>query len=243
MPRSPLAAALDHPFTSAYARFHAGLLRLWRREPDTAHTLATGLLDLAEEHEFRIWTAAGTVLRGAARAASASRRGLADVRNGIGVYGRAPVAADLLAVPPVRSGPRLRRRRTTGRGPAASIGDGDHRDGSGASLLPELAIAKGDLLRGLSPVDGGDVAAEAEPWYRQALDLATELGALTAQLRASTRLARLRVEAGDPVGASAISGRSLARLPRGSRPRTSARRESCSRRSRRPSDLPRGYCW
>ena len=29
-----LAAALDHPFTTAYARYHAGLLRLWRREPE-----------------------------------------------------------------------------------------------------------------------------------------------------------------------------------------------------------------
>ena len=62
--------------------------------------------------------------------------------------------------------------------------------------------------------DGGDVA-EAEPWYRKAVDRATELGALTAQLRASTRLARLRVEAGDPAGASALLGPILGSLTEG----------------------------
>ena len=112
-----LAAALDHPFTTAYARYHAGLLRLWRREPDAAHALATELLDLAGEHEFRIWTAAGTVLRGAARVGlgpGRRRPGRRPERDR--PLRRAPVAAHLLAVPAVRAGPRLRRRWTSRRG-------------------------------------------------------------------------------------------------------------------------------
>ena len=69
VPRGPAAAVA--------ARAGAGAL-----------ALATGLLDLADEHEFRIWTAAGTVLRGAARVElGRSEEGLADVRNGIGLYG------------------------------------------------------------------------------------------------------------------------------------------------------------
>ena len=211
-----LAAALDHPFTSAYARYHAGLLRLWLREPDAALTLATGLLDLAEEHEFRIWTAAGTVLRGAARVeVGRSEDGLADVRAGIGLYGE-------LRSPPI-FWPFLlfvqARACASGEQPAEGLQAIDRSIeiigmDSGASLLPELAIVKGDLLRGLSQVDG-HVAADAEPWYRQALDLATELGALTAQLRASTRLARLRVEAGDPVGATSQLGPIVGSLSEG----------------------------
>ena len=83
-----LAAALDHPFTTAYARFHAGLLRFWRREPAIALELATSLVDLADEHEFRIWTAAGNVLRGAAHVAlGRADEGMAEVQFGIGLYG------------------------------------------------------------------------------------------------------------------------------------------------------------
>ena len=69
-----LAAELDHPFTSAYARFHAGLLRLWRQDAEMALDLAVGLLEIAEEHEFRIWIAAGGCLLGAAQVRSVASR-------------------------------------------------------------------------------------------------------------------------------------------------------------------------
>jgi hypothetical protein len=70
-------------------------------------------------------------------------------------------------------------------------------------MLPEVWIVKGDLLRALAPDDarGG---ADAEPLYRKALDRATELDARMAQLRAATRLARLRAADGDPAAASAV---------------------------------------
>jgi tetratricopeptide (TPR) repeat protein len=200
-----LAAALNHPFTTAYARYHAGLLRLWRREPEAALTLATGLLDLADEHEFRIWTAAGTVLRGAARVGiGQADDGLADIRDGIGLYGelrsppifwpfllyvQARAAAD--AARPAEGLPAVERS-------LAVLGGT-----SEASLLPELWIAKGDLLRS-APAEGEPRSEDAERWYRRALDHATEIGAGTARLRAATRLARLRVEDGDPVAASTI---------------------------------------
>ena len=51
-----LAVELQHPFTSAYARFHAGLLHVWLGDGEVAHNLAVGLLEAAEEHGFRIWT-------------------------------------------------------------------------------------------------------------------------------------------------------------------------------------------
>ncbi len=45
---------------------------------------------------------------------------------------------------------------------------------------------------------------DAEPWFRQAFDRAAGFGARMAQLRAATRLARLRVAAGDNAGAAAL---------------------------------------
>ena len=110
------------------------------------------------EHEFRIWTAAGTVLRGAARVGLGRvDEGLADVRNGIGLYGE-------LRSPPIFwpfllfvQAPRLRRRWTTRRGADGGRSLVGHpRRSSGASLLPELWIAKGDLVRALAGDDTGD---------------------------------------------------------------------------------------
>ncbi|MGH2464023.1 MAG: adenylate/guanylate cyclase domain-containing protein, partial [Candidatus Limnocylindrales bacterium] len=62
-----LAAELRHPYSTAYAQFHAGLLRLLMRDSDAASALARALLELAEDHEFRIWIAAGGCLLGAAQ--------------------------------------------------------------------------------------------------------------------------------------------------------------------------------
>ena len=83
-----LAAQLEHPFSSAYARFHAGLVRVWRRDSEVALDLAAGLCEFAQEHEFRIWMAAGGCLLGALAQAQAGRfnEGLASIGKGIERY-------------------------------------------------------------------------------------------------------------------------------------------------------------
>ena len=199
-----LASALDHPFTSAYAHFHAGVLRLWRREPAIALDLSTALLDLADEHEFRIWTATGSALHGAARVELGDvDAGLAEIEGGIGLYG------DLRSPPifwPFLLYVQAQALAIAGR-PADGLRVLDDAlrilEGSRVSNLPELHVLRGDLLRALAAGDARG-AADAEPWYRQALEGATELGAGTVVLRAATRLAGLRVAAGDPAGASAV---------------------------------------
>ncbi len=202
-----LAAELDHPFTSAYARFHAGLLRLWRREPDVTLDLATGLLDLAEEHEFPIWTAAGTVLLGAAQAElDRVEEGLASIRSGIGLYGELrspPIFWPFLLFLQARANVRAGRRADGLQAIDASIGifGAD----SVASILPELRLVKGDLIA-ISGADAGEGAGDAETWYQMAFDRSVELGARMSQLRAATRLARLRVTAGDPAAAAGLLG-------------------------------------
>ncbi len=218
-----LAAALEHPFTTAYARYHAGLLRLWRREPEAALGLATELLDLADEHEFRIWTATGSVLRGAAQVELGRHdEGLASVRSGIGLYGELrspPIFWPFLLFVQARAcataGQAAEGRQVLDR--SLEILSADAR----ATMLPEAWIAKGDLIRLLAP--DGNGSGDAEPWYRRALDRAMELDGRTAQVRAATRLARLRVEGGDPAAGATLLGPILATITEGHRHRRRAR--------------------
>ena len=195
-----LAAELDHPFTSAYARFHAGLLRLWRQDAEMALDLAVGLLEIAEEHEFRIWTAAGGCLLGAAQVALGHfEEGLVNIRNGIGLYGelRSPPIfwPFLLFVSATASGHAGRPEEgLDSLEPALKILSPD----PGASVLPELHILKGDLLAATD----GSAASGVEGWYQRAYDRAGQLDARMARLRAATRLARLRQAAGNPAAAA-----------------------------------------
>ena len=57
-----LATDLEHPFTLAYTLFHTGFLHLWRREPELARDRAVSALDIADEHDLRIWMALGSCL-------------------------------------------------------------------------------------------------------------------------------------------------------------------------------------
>jgi hypothetical protein len=202
-----LAAQLDHPFTSAYARFHAGLVRLWLRDPDASLDLAVGLLDLADEHELRIWTAVGSCLLGAAEVDTGrADEGLAHLRTGIGLYGELrspPIFWPFLLFVQARAA-GIAGRAADGLGPLqAAIDILDQ--GGGPSFLPELHLVKGDLLGSLDARDGGGTAV-AETWYRRALDRAIALDARTTQLRAATRLARLRLAEGDAAGAETLLG-------------------------------------
>lgn len=58
-------------------------------------------------------------------------------------------------------------------------------------LYPDAPLLKGDLLLMLSGAEA------AEPWFQHAFDMAEEVGARLPQLRAATRLTRLRRAAGD----------------------------------------------
>jgi len=199
-----LAVELEHPFTSAYARFHAGLLHLWRRDADIAHNLAVGLLEVAEEHGFRIWTAAGSCLAGAARVGLGRfAEGLADIRSGMDLYQE-------LRSPPVFWPFLLFVDAGASRGagrPADGLSPIDAAieimsPGAGHTMLPELHLLKGDLLAALA-ADDRSRRADAEPWYRLAFDRAGELGARMSRLRAATRLGRLWQTDGE---AEAVAG-------------------------------------
>jgi predicted ATPase/class 3 adenylate cyclase len=190
-----LATELGHPFSLAYALFHAGFLHLWRREPELMRDRAVGVLDVADEHDLQIWRALGTCLLGAAKTGLGhSEEGLAEIRDGIALY-------EGLRTPPVfwplilfvraeacsRSG-----RPTEGLGlidEAIEIAD----TGSGLTLLPEFYSLKGDLLLLLPKTSGAD----ADPWFQRAFDAARSLDARMMQLRAAIGLCRSQRQRGE----------------------------------------------
>jgi predicted ATPase len=191
-----LARELEHPFTLAYALFHAGFLHLWRREPEPMRDRAVEVLDVADEHDLPIWMALGTSLLGAAKTGlGRSEEGLAEIRDGIALYQglrTPPVFWPLILY--VRAEACARSGRA-----AEGLGLIDEAieiagTGSGLTLLPEFYSLKGDLLLLHLPEANGP---GAEPWFQQAFDVARDLDARMIQLRAAIGLCRSQRERGD----------------------------------------------
>jgi predicted ATPase len=185
-----LADKLNHPFSMAYALFHTGLLHLWRAEAEMVQGRAQALLDIAEEHEFRIWTAAGSCLHGAALAAlGRAEEGLRQIQQGMALYQglktRPPVFWPLLLF--IQAGAcGLAGKPERGLAlldEAMELAAQNY----GTGLSSDLWRSKGELLLAISP----DNAPEAERWFRQALEFAQEGEARMLELRAATSLCRL----------------------------------------------------
>ena len=200
-----LAAALDHPFTTAYARYPrgpapalapraGGCARARHRTARSRRRARVPDLDRDRQRPPRGGPGrARPARRGDGRACGAGSDSTASSGH------RPSSGRSCCSCRPAPARPRAR--------PAEGLQALDRSieilgADSSATMLPEAWIAKGDLIRLLAP--GGEGGRDAEPWYRRALDRATELGAKTAQLRAATRLARLRVEGGDPAAAASL---------------------------------------
>ncbi|MCG6988054.1 MAG: AAA family ATPase [Gemmatimonadetes bacterium] len=185
-----VANDLGHPFSMAYARFHAGLLRLWRREAEIARAHAQAVLQISDEHEFRIWEAVGTCLHGAALAGvGQAEDGLADIQRGLAKY------QGLKSRPPV-FWPMLLSMHVgvcgqTGRGAEGLrlLDEATEAGGTnpGNVLASDLHRLRGELLLDISP----ERADEAESWLRQGLEVARGGDAALLELRAATTLSRL----------------------------------------------------
>jgi predicted ATPase/class 3 adenylate cyclase len=193
-----LARRLDHPYTVAYANFHSGLLHHWRNEPEIVLDRAVRLAEIADEYDFRIWSAIALCLMGTAQSSlGRSEVGLAQVREGMATY-------QGLVTPPV-FWPMLLYLDAGASGraglPAQGLGPVDQAiallggRGADSTLMPEMWLARGDLLSALE-ASGADVgsatpdASTAEAAYQAALDLARQVGARMSELRAATRLCR-----------------------------------------------------
>ncbi len=191
-----LSRRLGHPYTTAYALHHSALLHLWRREPELVRDRAVRLLEIADEYDFRIWSAIGSCMLGVAQTALGSpEMGLAAIRDGLADY-------QGIVTPPV-FWPMLLFVDATARGMAGRPADGlipigtaiDLLGPAGGIFLPELELLKGDLLADLMTA-GVQVESDPEASWRAAQLNARTLGARMSELRAATRMCRTVV--GDP---------------------------------------------
>jgi predicted ATPase/class 3 adenylate cyclase len=184
-----LANRLNHPYSKAYALFHTTLLHLRRREVELAHERAQAVLDIAEEHEFQVWSAVATCLDGAALAGLGQpEEGMAQVQQGLRLY-------QGLNTPPVFWPNLLYIQAEV----YAQVGQADQGlavldraleiigpDSEGIESA-EFYRLKGELLLALSP----DQAPEAEAWLHRAVELAQKLDLPMLELRAAMSLSRL----------------------------------------------------
>jgi predicted ATPase len=208
-----LSRKLNHPSSIAYAHFHTGLLHLWKMELELAHQSAQTVLDIAEEHDFQIWRAVGSCLRGAALAGIGSAdEGLTLIEEAMNNYRR-------LKTPPV-FWPLLLHLQAGVCGLAGRPGDGliliDEAieiaaQSTGRTMWAEFYGLKGDLLLALSPHN----APEAESWLQRAVDISAESQAPMLQLRAALRLSRLWSDQGKTESARRLLGDAYERLTEG----------------------------
>jgi predicted ATPase/class 3 adenylate cyclase len=196
-----LARQLNHPFTLAYTLFHVGFLDFSRREFELVHERASGVLDVAEEHDYQIWRALAFVLQGAAMTGlGRPEDGLTRIDQGIALYQgmkTPPVFWPLLLSVRAR-GFALGGRPEDG---LPLIDEAIEMTGEGNILYPEFALLKGDLLVALDDAD------RAEPLFQSVFDVAANLGVRMPQLRAATRLTRPSQAAGKrPAGTDMLRG-------------------------------------
>jgi hypothetical protein len=187
-----LADELKHAPSVGHALWLAGFVHVMRR--DASAVLETGerLVALGREHGFRLYRAAGGIMRGWARARlGAPEEGLAELREATAAY---------RSVAGVMLGPFLEALGETEQ-------HAGHLDQADAVLSDAQAVvwgrgeplwfsgvlrAKGDLAASQAPAD----LSSAEQFYDESLAIARRLGAKSLELRAALSLARLRCSQG-----------------------------------------------
>jgi tetratricopeptide (TPR) repeat protein len=207
------AQQLDHPFSLCYALFHCGLLNLWMGNVEVAQEWTREAVDLADAHEFPVWSAVASCVRGAAMVGmGATDEGLALLERYMKVYRG-------LKSPPV-FWPLLLQVQAGAYGTASRPADGllllDEAiqiasEGAGSTMTAEFLRLKGDLLLSISQ----DNAAEAEAWLRQAVNAAQGARAPMLELRAVLSLSRLWHSQGKTEAARSLLGAAYAKMTEG----------------------------
>jgi predicted ATPase len=210
-----LAQELAHPFSLAYALYHASELHCLRREAQAAQAQAEAMVALAGQHVLPGMVARGTVLRGWALAAQGqSTEGIAQIHQGMdalctmgGEAAQHRYRLALLAEAYAWIGQTSEAVCLLDEALALTQQYGGHfyqaevyrltgevllmQEASGGVLGSpplELSMREGheDEGTGQSPRQ-----AEAETWFRQALDIARQQQAKSLELRAAMSLSRL----------------------------------------------------
>ena len=134
-----LAERLGHPYSLAYAVFHAGLLDLWSGRIDSAGERARRVVRIAIEREYAVWHASGLIVEGVTVAAlGRPDEGLERDRPRDRAVRDPSHAARLLAAGPRPPGTGPRACRPGGRSARRGRG-GDARRRTGRHLRPHPA--------------------------------------------------------------------------------------------------------
>ena len=191
-----LAERLGHPYSLAYAVFHATILDLWSGRMESARDRAQRVVALANEHDYSVWRAIGQIVEGVTSGALGNPdEGLALTEQGLARYTN-------LRTPPVFwtqvLGLRAQALAFAGRVPEALdtlaeairiAGPDDPFD-----LVP-LLIGQADLQ--LASGDRGSAEASLE----QALAGARSIRARMPELGAALRLAQLHPDSPERLAA------------------------------------------
>jgi predicted ATPase len=210
-----LAQELAHPFSVAYALYHATELHCLRREAQAAEALAEAMIVLARQQEFPGMVARGTVLRGWALAAQGQRtEGIAQIRQGMdalrtmgGEAAQHRYRLALLAEAYAWIGQTAEALRLLDEALALTPHYGGHFYEAEVHRLTGELLQRQDAGGGVSGSSPSDLSmvdehegeatspsprpTEAETWFRQALDIARRQQAKSLELRAATSLSRL----------------------------------------------------
>ena len=191
-----LAKRLGHPYSLAYAIFHATILDLWSGRMESARDRAQRVVALANEHDYSVWRAIGQIVEGVTSGALGNPdEGLALTEQGLARYTN-------LRTPPVFwtqvLGLRAQALAFAGRVPEALdtlaeairiAGEDDPFD-----LIP-LLIGRADLQ-----LASGD-RSSAEASLEQALAAARSIRARMPELGAALRLAQLHPDSPERLAA------------------------------------------
>jgi tetratricopeptide (TPR) repeat protein len=210
-----LARKLNHPYSLTYAQFHNGLLNMWLKNYEIARDSAEAVLELAETYGFRIWSAVGSCLCGAALV------NIGRIDDGLVLAEQGLKAYRGLQTPPV-FWPLLLHLCAGAYGAASRPQDGlplldeamaaeKYSSSSNDSLTPEFLLLKGDLLLALS----SDNAVDAESLYQDAVNNAREAGAAMVELQATTKLSRLWQNQGKSDQAQALLNAAYSKITEG----------------------------
>jgi predicted ATPase/class 3 adenylate cyclase len=187
-----LAERLDHPYSLAYAVFHAAMLDLWSGRIDSASEQARRVVRIATEREYPIWHACGLIVEGVTVAAQGEPdQGIELTDRGLGLY------QDLRTPPifwPQVLGLRAQALAHAGRVADAldAVTEAMRVAGPDATFdLIGLLLAQADLQ-----LASGDRAA-AEASLEDGLAKARSIGARTPELVAAVRLSQLDAESED----------------------------------------------
>jgi predicted ATPase len=182
-----MASKLSHPYTLAFARVVAALCSQMRCEVAATLEQAEATVALATEHGFPHWAALGTILCGwALSMRDRSEAGIALLSQGIASWR----ANDVSVSVPYALTLQAETARLVGH-----IDEGLRSLDEAQAVLKqqedlwfeaEIYRLRGELLlrQSITP------DAEAETWFRRALDVARSQQSKSLELRAATSLAR-----------------------------------------------------